>query len=718
MKVAVRDGRRAAARRPRDQAARRCAASNRRACCARRRSSASPTTRPACSRLPPTRRVGADLRDALALDDALITLKLTPNRADCLSLVGIARDVAAITGAPLAPPGIAAVAGRRATRDARCASRTRRRARASCRRTIDGIDPRAPTPRWMKQRLERSGIRSISAVVDITNYVMLELGQPLHAYDDRLLDGAIVVRFARAGEKLTLLNGQMLDSRARPAARLRREKPLGLAGIMGGEHSGISDTTTTVLLEGAFWNPAVIQGKIAPARLRERRRLSLRARRRLRRLRARGRARDAADPRDLRRPRRAARRRRGDAAARATPCACAPRASRACSASPCRRRRSRACSSGCGFALRRATATISSSTPPSYRFDLAIEEDFVEEIARLYGYDAIPATPVRARAGDAAGPGDARVRVGALKRATRRARLAGSDHVQLRELGVGGGAVPERDASAAPIAVLNPIAEHLDVMRTTLAGGLLDVLRTQPRAQAASACASSRSGRCFVRDGDGYRPAAAHRRPRVRRRAPEQWGVAKRAVDFFDVKGDLEALVGAARARRPSAPTHPALHPGRAARVLRRRRGGRLAGRAASAARQGSSSCRGRRSCSSSTSTPLTARAAARRRGRCPSCPSSAATSPSSSTMTLPAQRRRSPRCEAARPPQVEAVRLFDVYRGAGLPPGKKSLAILVLMQDTERTLTDAEIDATVARAAASSLKDDSAPRFASRDLR
>ena len=128
-------------------------------------------------------------------------------------------------------------------------------------RTIEDIDPKAPTPSWMKERLERSGIRSISAVVDITNYVMLEQGQPLHAYDDRLLEGAIVVRFARAGEKLTLLNGQVLDLEPDLLLVCDEKKPLGLAGIMGGEHSGIGDATTKVLLEGAFWNPAVIQGR-------------------------------------------------------------------------------------------------------------------------------------------------------------------------------------------------------------------------------------------------------------------------------------------------------------------------------------------------------------------------------------------------------------------------------------------------------------------------
>src|SRR5262252_3108518 len=150
--------------------------------------------------LPADARVGANLREALALDDTIIELKITPNRADCLSMVGLARDLAAVTAAPLALPVFAAApVTSSATREVRIEEKTGCPRFAS--RVIEGINPKAPTPAWMIERLERSGIRSISAVVDITNYVMLEQGQPLHAYDDRLLEGAIVVRFARAREK-------------------------------------------------------------------------------------------------------------------------------------------------------------------------------------------------------------------------------------------------------------------------------------------------------------------------------------------------------------------------------------------------------------------------------------------------------------------------------------------------------------------------------------
>ncbi len=279
--------------------------------------------------LPADALVGANLRDALDLDDTLLTLKLTPNRADCLSLLGIAREVAAFTDVSVTQPSAADVpVGSRAQRDVRV------EAPEACprfvSRTIEGIDARAATPEWMKRRLERSGIRSISAVVDVTNYVMLELGQPLHAYDDRLLEGSIVVRFARPGEKLTLLNGQVLDLDKDLLLVADTAKPLGLAGIMGGEHSGDQRDNDHRVAGGRVLEPCRHSGKVAPDGVRERRRIPVRARRRLRRLQARGRARLTAHRRDLRRPRRTDRRRAGhDAAARSR-----SRATRARHASP------------------------------------------------------------------------------------------------------------------------------------------------------------------------------------------------------------------------------------------------------------------------------------------------------------------------------------------------------------------------------------------------
>ena len=340
--------------------------------------------------LPADAAVGADLRAALALDDALIELKVTPNRADCLSMVGLARDIAAATGSPLALPEISATpVASSARRDVRVEDP------AGCprfvSRTIEGIDPNAPSPAWMKERLERGGIRAISAVVDITNYVMLEQGQPLHAYDDRQLEGALVVRFARAGETLTLLNGQVLELEPDLLLVCDEKKPLGLAGIMGGEHSGIGAATTTVLLEGAFWNPAVIQGRsrrlgfVSDAGYRFERGVDF------------GNCARAVE--------------------RATQLIleiCGGRAGPlgdVVGTLPTRdavRVRPSRVTRLLGIDVPQSTiATIFTRlglaftregddfivTPPTYRFDLAIEEDFVEEIARLVGYDAIPAEP-------------------------------------------------------------------------------------------------------------------------------------------------------------------------------------------------------------------------------------------------------------------------------------------------------------------------------------
>ncbi len=205
-------------------------------------------------------QVGEDIRRHLDLDDQLITLKLTPNRADCLSLLGIARELSALTGAPLLAPEVKPVAA--AVADTRQVVLD---APASCPRycgrIIRGVDARPPTPEWMKRRIERSGIRSISVLVDVTNYVMLELGQPLHAFDDAELAGAIHVRLPAPGEQLLLLNEQTVTPTADTALIADDEKPLAMAGIMGGEHSGIGDQTKDLFLESAFFPPAAIAGK-------------------------------------------------------------------------------------------------------------------------------------------------------------------------------------------------------------------------------------------------------------------------------------------------------------------------------------------------------------------------------------------------------------------------------------------------------------------------
>ena len=627
---------------------------------------------------------GTDLRSALDLDDALLTLKLTPNRADCLSLVGIAREVAAITGAPLkAPPAVSVKAGTKATRrvrveDAMACPRF-------CGRLIEGIEPRAPTPEWMRRRLERSGIRSISAVVDVTNYVMLELGQPLHAYDDGELAGDMVVRFPRQGEKLTLLNGQTLELDPDVLLVADEKKPLGLAGIMGGEHSGIGDATRNVFLEGAFWNPAVIQGKArrlgfvtdagyrfergvdfanAPAAVDRATQLIIEL--------CGGVAGPLVDVRgEL--PRRDPVRVRGARIARLLGITIPAQAI----AGIFERLQLQPRREGDDFLC----------TPPSFRFDLAIEEDFIEEVARLYGYDNIPAAP--ALQPQAMLPERETLRpVAVLKQ-----RLVDRDYQEIITFSfVSSESERALGFDPNPIRVLNPIANNLDVMRSTLLGGLIDTLRTNVNRRQ-ERVRIFEVGRCFFRDGEDYGQPLRIGALAAGLALPEQWGVPRRPADFFDLKGDIEALASPLAVTTEAA-AHPALHPGRSAQVRIEDEPagwlGELHPRLVRAlelplapvifeldlapfARQ---------------PTPIT-----RPVSKLPVVRRDLAVVVDEA---VPAQAVLDA-LTAAKAPFVDRLAIFDTYRGPGVDPGKKSLAILVLIQDTARTLTDAEIDSTVA---------------------
>jgi phenylalanyl-tRNA synthetase beta chain len=625
---------------------------------------------------------GDDLRAALALDDALITIKLTPNRPDCLSVTGIAREVAAITGAALKLPAVAAVlVTSERTRAIRIEDENACPRFAG--RVVEGIDPRAPTPAWMRQRIERSGLRAISAIVDITNYVMLELGQPLHAYDDRLLDGDIVVRFARPGETLTLLNGQELALEPDLLLVCDSAKPLGLAGIMGGEHSGIADDTSTVYLEGAFWNPEVIQGKmrrlgfLSDAGYRFERGVDFdlgpqgveRATALILEI-CGGRAGPLTDVKGAL-PERVPVRLRTARAARLLGLALEPEAI----ADVFTRLAMPFTRDGDDFVV----------MPPSYRFDIAIEEDLVEEVARIHGYDAIPDSP-RAHV-QAMLPAPERQRsAGMLKR-----RLTARDWQEVITFSfVSLDDERALDPAVKPIPVLNPIAEQLDVMRTTLLPGLIATLRTNLNRKVARVRIFE-TGRTFAPD-DRTQPV------RIGGLAfgtsePEQWGVRARPVDLFDIKGDLEALA-APLSVTTSAQPFAWLHPGRSAEVT-------IAGRSAGWLGE------------------LHPRLC--RHFELPSAPAvfevdlAALTTvplPDAKPVSkLPSIRRdmaiiineniavddilRALR-ELQRP-EIETLDVFDVYRGHELPNGRKSVAILVVMRDTERTLTDADGERIVA---------------------
>ena len=520
--------------------------------------------------LPADAPIGCDLRQALRLDERRITIKLTPNRGDCLSVVGVARETAAITGAPLRLPSFAPVP---ATIDERLPVEVL--APDLCGRfsgrVIRGLNAAAPTPLWMRQRLERSGQRPISALVDISNYLMLELGRPSHVFDLDKVAGGLTVRWGRSGESVELLNGQTVEVDDWVGVIADARGVEALAGIMGGEATAVTAQTRNVYVEAAFWWPEAIQGRA------RRFNFTTDAAHRFERgvdysttvehleyltrllLDICGTADTQVGPIDdhvLRLPQRA----------------------------PVAMRTER-CRKVLGLAIgddemadvlrrlalpfeRRADRFV--VTPPPYRFDLAIEEDLIEEVARLWGFARIPAEPPRAPA---------------LMRS--RAESQRSPH-ELRQALVAAGyqelvnysfvdAQWERDfaAAAEPIRVLNPIAAQLAVMRTTLVGGLVAALKYNLNRQA-TRVRLFELGRVFLRDAQAREGPLAVRGVRQPYRLAalaygaafdEQWALPAREVDFFDVKGDLEGLLPRQGVRFEAA-AHPALHPGRSARVL------------------------------------------------------------------------------------------------------------------------------------------------------
>ena len=514
--------------------------------------------------------IGRDIRDYLALEDRKLTIKLTPNRGDCLSVVGVAREVAAITGAPLALPGVEAV-------EPTCDERLLVAIDAPdlcgrfSGRIVRGLNAAAATPAWMKQRLERSGQRPISALVDISNYVMLECGRPSHIFDlDQVRGGRLNVRWGRRGEQVELLNGQTVEVDGEVGVIADDAGVEALAGVMGGAATAVSLATRNIYIEAAFWWPESIQGRA------RRYNFSTDAAHRFERgvdfsttvdhieiitqlvLSICGTAETKVGPIDdqiLNLPER----------------------------KPVRMRTDRCCKvlgvpigddemeqvfRRLGLAFTRSADAFLVTAPP-YRFDLAIEEDLIEEVARLWGFERIPAHPPCTRAAMRA------VREDRRSPHALRSELARAGYQELVNFSF---VDPdwERDfaGNQAPIRVLNPIAAQFAVMRSSLIGGLVSILKYNLNRKA-SRVRVFEIGRVFLRDptaGDGPLTVAGTSQPtRVGGLAyglavDEQWGERKREIDFFDVKGDIERLIDT-ESLRFNAATHPALHPGRAARI-------------------------------------------------------------------------------------------------------------------------------------------------------
>jgi phenylalanyl-tRNA synthetase beta chain len=516
--------------------------------------------------LPTDAPVGETLAKYLGLPDASIELKLTPNRPDCLSVHGLARDVGALFGSAFHPPGIESQPSSIGTK------RTiRLDAGVDCPRylgrVIEGIDPTAKTPLWMAERLRRSGSRSISAVVDVTNYVMLELGQPLHAFDNAKVSGEVIVRRAKNGEKLKLLDGSEHELTEKFLVIADEKSALALGGVMGGFESRVTDATRDVFLESAHFAPPVIMGRSRELGL------SSDAAHRFER---------GVDP-EL--PRKAIERATGllvaIAGGKAGPVVEALRESDLPKrhAVPLRRDRLRRVLdldiadaeverilSALGMKIERA-AEGWRATPPSWRFDIEIEEDLIEEVIRVHGYERVP---TRAPRGSLVVPAMPEAKLGA---AAFRAQLAARDYVEAVCFAFLDASTLKQwklDEGAVPLA--NPLSAELGVMRTSLLPGLVAALIANRRRQQ-ERVRLFELGNVFAAGRDAPVETSRIAGAAVGTAFAEQWGeTPRRPVDFFDVKGDVEsmlALTHAVHAFRWESGGPEWLHPGQSARVFR-----------------------------------------------------------------------------------------------------------------------------------------------------
>ncbi|MGZ8257561.1 MAG: phenylalanine--tRNA ligase subunit beta [Methylotenera sp.] len=632
--------------------------------------------------------VGQDIRQHLDLDDHIFTLKLTPNRSDCLSLTGIAREVAAITGAVTNFEAVSPVAADLQQTRTVTVSEPAACPRY-CGRLVTGINAQASTPGWMIKRLERSGLRSISAVVDITNYVLLQLGQPMHAFDAAKLSGDVSVRFARENESLVLLNDQTVQLKTDDLVIADAQGAVALAGIMGGKSTAVSAETTDIFLESAFFTPAAIAGKA--------RRLGLSTDSSFRFERGVdfGNTRNAIEY-----------------ATALVKLICGGSVGELTEVTgtlparnPVKLRLARLVSvlgiplvqDGVAQLLTQLDFAFTSAegvftvTPPSYRFDITIEEDLIEEIARLHGYDHIPAT----------------LPVATLSMLD--APETTCHQNDLRDCLVAAGYQEivtysfvdeswERDllGNHNPIKLKNPIASNLSVMRTGLWGGLLDAL---------SYNLNRKQERAFLFDiGAVYHQQAGayHEAVRISGLAygsakPEQWGADDADIDFFEVKAHVDALIGATDTNKQvvyEKAEHTALHPGQTARIL-------LDGKAIGWF--GKLHPKWQQSYDLTKSTylfELDVDAILNR--QLPAYQEVSKFLPVRRDLAVVVDENIAVQAvlsaiKKANIPLIVEVALFDLYQGKGIAENKKSLALSVLMHDTQKTLTDSDADFAIA---------------------
>jgi phenylalanyl-tRNA synthetase beta chain len=668
--------------------------------------------------LPGDAPVGRNLREYLELDDKLFTLKLTPNRSDCSGMVGLAREVAALTGSALDPLDIQIQSVTLAEQlpvnvgdELGCP--------LYCGRLVRGVNAAAITPAWMLRRLERGGLRGINAVVDITNYVMLEMGQPMHAFDAAQLSGGITVRKARKGESLTLLNEQVVVLDEEIMVIADDTRVLALAGIMGGQGSGVETTTQDIFLESAFFQPDAIVGKArrfglaTDSSFRFERGVDFAATRQALERATQllleicgGHAGAISEVRGLMPKREAIMLRRSRVARvlgislensqianlftrlqfdfvaeniphlhsslRSPP----PQGEEAIVPPPSGVRLGGGSPFGDNYRV----------TPPSFRFDLSIEADMIEELARLYGYDNIPALA----------PHAAMTMLPCSELQSPLARIL-KTMVALDYQEIVSYSFVEKEVERElcgndnPVALQNPIASNLAVMRSSLIGGLVSALRYNLNRKQ-SRVRLFEVGACFAKVNNEYVQSQRLSGLAYGEAQPEQWGEVTRAVDFYDVKANVEALF-APQPLHFVAATHPALHPGRSAQIYY---GEQMIGWIGEMHPRWQQQYDMPQAC-----VWFEVELDASMQANIPHMNEIAKFLPVRRDLAVVVDEGMTVQTilDAMRQvsaPFVADIALFDVYRGKGLEQGKKSLAFRVLLQDTHKTLTDIEIEPSI----------------------
>lgn len=634
--------------------------------------------------------VGADLREYLDLDDVSIEIGLTPNRGDCLSLAGLAREVGAIYGAEVRSVDFAAA--KVVDQDVRPVEVL---APKACPRylgrVIRNVDLSRPAPLWMVERLRRSDIRSIDAVVDVTNYVMLELGQPLHAFDLDEIKGGIRVRMADEGEKLVLLDGQEIVLRSDTLVIADHERPLAIAGVMGGEHSGVSASTRSIFLESAFFDTIALAGKARSYGLHTD--ASHRFERGV----------------DSQLPRRAMERATNllleIVGGEAGPIVEAVSEGDLPNIAPVTLRAERinqmlGLELDHGEVVRLLTSlglTVAQEAEgrwqvsvPSHRFDISLEVDLIEELGRLYGYDRLPVRYPQARLAPVAKP-EARAELPLL----RRLLVARGYQEAITYSFIDPKLFELFSPGVKPLELANPISADMAAMRASLWPGLVKALQYNLNRQQ-SRVRLFEAGLRFVGQLPGLEQDTMLAGVVTGSREPEGWANTSETVDFFDVKADVEALLafaGNAGAYRFVPGEHPALHPGQTARV---ERDGQLVGFVGSLHPELASAL--------GIDQPVylfELKLAEIAEGRMPSF----------AELSRFPEVRRDLAVLVGREVMAQDIldcirvvaganltdlKLFDVYQGKGIDPLSKSVAVGLTWQHPSRTLNDDEVNETM----------------------